>query len=78
MQRVKPDSPARKFLRYGLIGLGALAVVSAVVNMIAVAQLIEASEEQALGITRGEWYRTYAVIGLIGAGLIVAGLRVKP
>jgi phosphosulfolactate phosphohydrolase-like enzyme len=75
---VKPGSPGRKILRYGLIGAGAMAVLSALVNMISVAQLIEASEEESLGITRGEWYRTYAVIAVLGAGLIVGGFRVKP
>lgn len=74
---MKPGSPGRKFLRYGLIGCGALMAMSAVVNMIAVAKLIEASEELSLGITRGEWYRTYGVLGAIGVGLIVAGFRVK-
>ena len=74
MQRVKLDPSFKKFLRFGLIGFGALTVASAVVNMIAAWQLIEAAEEQSLGITRNEFMLTYGVVLAVGVGLIVAGL----
>ncbi len=74
MQRVKLDPTLKKFLRFGLIGCGALAVVSAVVNLIAVVQLIDAAEEQSLGLTRRDFYLTYGVIAAFGLGLIAAGL----
>jgi len=74
VQRVKLDPTLKKFLRFGLIGFGALAVMSAVVNMIAAWQLIEAAEEQSLGITRNEFVVSYGVILLIGVAMIVAGL----
>ena len=74
MQRVKLDPTFKKFLRFGLIGFGALTVVSAVVNLIAAWQLIEAAEEQSLGITRNEFMLTFGVVLAVGVGLIVAGL----
>ncbi len=69
------DPRFAKLLRFGLTGLGALTVVSALVNIIATWQLIDAAEEQSLGITRGEFVGTYAVIFLVGAGMIFFGLR---
>ena len=77
MQRVKLDPSFRKFLRFGLIGFGALTVVSAFVNMIAAWQLIEAAEEQSLGITRNEFVGTYGVVFLVGAVIVVVGFRLK-
>ena len=74
MQRVKLDPTFKKFLRFGLIGLGALTVASAVVNMIAAWQLIEAAEEQSLGITRNEFMLTYGVVLAVGVALVGAGL----
>ena len=75
MQRVKPGSGLRKFLRLALIGFGAVTLLSAVVNATAAWQLIELAEEQSLGISRGEFVGTYGVIALIGAALIATGLR---
>jgi hypothetical protein len=69
------DPQLKKFLCIGLIGTGALAVMSAIVNIIGAWQLIDASAEQSLGITRGEWVSTYAVILLVGAAMIYFGLR---
>jgi len=74
---VKLDPTLKKFLRVGLIGFGALTVMSSVVNIIAAWQLIEAAEEQSLGITRHELVVTYGVMLVIGAALIVTGLRMK-
>ncbi len=74
MQRVKLDPTFKKLLRFGLIGIGALTVASAVVNLIAAGQLIEAAEEQSLGITRNEFMLTYGVVLAGGVALVVAGL----
>lgn len=74
MQRVKLDPTFKKLLRFGLIGIGALTVASAVVNLIAAWQLIEAAEEQSLGITRNEFMLTYGVVLAGGVALVVAGL----
>jgi hypothetical protein len=71
------DPHLKKFLRIGLIGTGALAVMSAIVNIVGAWQLIDASAEESLGITRSEWVSTYVVILLVGAALIYAGLRWK-
>lgn len=67
----------RNFLRLGLLGIGALAVLSAAVNIAATWRLIDAAEEQSLGISRGEFMVTYGVIGLVGAALVLAGFRLK-
>lgn len=74
MQRVKLDPTFKKLLRLGLIGFGALTVASAVVNLIAAGQLIEAAEEQSLGITRNEFMLTYGAVLAGGVALVVAGL----
>jgi hypothetical protein len=74
---VKLDPTVQKFLRLGLIGGGALMAISAVVNMVAAWQLIEAAEEQSLGITRNEFVGTYAVMLAIGASVMVVGWRWK-
>lgn len=74
MQRVKLDPTFKKLLRFGLIGIGALTVASAVVNLIAAGQLIEAAEEQSLGITRNEFMLTYGAVLAGGVALVVAGL----
>jgi len=74
VQRVKLDPTFKKLLRLGLIGIGALTVASAVVNLIAAGQLIEAAEEQSLGITRNEFMLTYGAVLAGGVALVVAGL----
>jgi len=75
VQRVKLSPLVRKFLRLGLIGLGAVTVVSSVVNIVATWNLIEAAEEQSLGISRGEFVLTYAAMLPVGAAMIYFGLR---
>jgi len=72
---VKLDPIVRKFLRLGLIGCGALTMTSAFVNIIAASQLIDAAEEQSLGITRNEFVRTYGVMFAIGAAVVIVGWR---
>jgi hypothetical protein len=71
------DPLLKKILRIGLIGCGAMAVMSAIVNIVATWQLIDPSSEESLGVTRNELVGTYAVILLVGAALIYAGLRWK-
>jgi hypothetical protein len=72
---VKLDPRLKRFLCFGLIGTGALAVMSGVVNIIGAWQLLEPSDEQSLGITRHEVVGTYAAIMLGGALAIYLGLR---
>ena len=71
------DPRLRKLLCYGLIGCGALAVMSGVTGIISSWQLIGEAEEQSLGITRNEFLRTYAVFVIVGAGMVFAGLKWK-
>ena len=71
------DPRLRNFLRVGLIGCGALAVGSSVINIVAVWKLIDPSAEASLGITRGEWISTYGTLLLIGGAMVLAGLRWK-
>ena len=72
---MKIDPRLRKFFCFGLMGCGALAVMSAVVNIVGAWKLIDASTEESLGITRNEIAGTYAVIALVGAVMIYLGLR---
>ena len=64
-----PRSPLlAKAIRLGLIGTGFMTIMSAGLGIIAAFQLIEASEEQSLGISRNEivgWYSILIVIGLL-------------
>lgn len=69
------DPLLKKILRFGLIGCGALAIMSAIVNIIAAWRLIDPYSEESLGVTRNELVGTYAVILIVGAALIFAGLR---
>ncbi len=72
---MKLDPTVHQLLRFGLLGFGALMAISAVVNMIAACQLIEAAEEQSLGITRNEFVGTYAVMLASGAAVLVVAWR---
>ena len=74
---MKLDPRLRKLFGFGLIGTGALTVVSGVVNIVAAWQLIEDSDAASLGITRNEFVFTYAVFVLIGMAMIFFGWRVK-
>jgi hypothetical protein len=64
-----------KAVRFGLIGLGSTLVLSAVANITAAWQLIEAAEEQALGVTRNEIVGWYSMLFAIGTTMILVGLR---
>ncbi|GAB1489536.1 hypothetical protein MASR2M8_19890 [Opitutaceae bacterium] len=60
---------------YGLIGVGALMIVSAGVNAIGAFALIEVSDEAQLGFTRNEFIAWYVGPAVFGAGLIVLGVH---
>ncbi|HEY0966587.1 MAG TPA: hypothetical protein VGD88_04280 [Opitutaceae bacterium] len=60
-------------IRYGLIGVGALTIVSAVVNVIGAYALIEVSDEAQLGFTRNEFIAWYVGPALFGVLMIVLG-----
>ncbi len=69
-----PRALFAKAIRILLIGSGATLTVSAVINLVAAWQLIDAAEEQSLGIIRQEilgWYTGALVAGLL---LIYLGL----
>ena len=74
---MKLDPKLRKLFGFGLIGTGALAVMSGVVNIIAAYQLIDEADAASLGVTRNELVVTYAVILLVGAALVFFGWRLK-
>jgi hypothetical protein len=74
---VKLDPRLRKLFRFGLIGSGALAVMSGVVNIIAAYQLIDQSEGDSLGVSRDEFIVTYAGFIVVGVVLIFFGWRIK-
>lgn len=69
------DPRLKKFLGFGLIGTGALTVMSGVVGIIGSWQLIDSAEAQSLGVTRGEFIVTYAVFLLVGAAMVYFGWR---
>jgi len=74
---VKLDPSLRKLLSFGLIGTGALAVMSSVVNIIGAYQLIEQSDAESIGVSRNEIVGTYVVIALVGGTLVFFGWRLK-
>jgi K+-sensing histidine kinase KdpD len=77
VQRVKLSPLFRTFLRFGLIGVGAMTVISSLVNIVATWNLIEVAEEQSLGISRNEFTVTYGVTLLIGVVISHLGYRLK-
>jgi hypothetical protein len=74
---VSGESKLRKILRFGLIGSGAMMIVSAVTGIYSAYALIEPSDKEAVGLTPGDFVGFYAVMLLLGAGLVVIGLRFK-
>ena len=62
-------------LRFVLIGLGAMAVLSAVVNIIGAIRLIEPADEEALGLSRNLVVAEYSVQLLLGAAMLYFGFR---
>lgn len=66
---------ARKALRFILGGAGISLIVSAVVNLVAAFQLIDAAEEQSLGITRNEIAASCSALLLMGVLLVFVAVR---
>jgi hypothetical protein len=64
-----------KGLRIALIVLGALAITSAVVNIIAAVELLEPGDEEALGLSRHWLIAQYVVQIVLGAAMIFFGFR---
>lgn len=62
-------------LRLLLILLGAAAIVSAIVNIIAAVQLLEPSDAEAIGLSRGFVVTEYSVQLLFGAVMLFFGFR---
>lgn len=74
---MKLDPRLRRLIGFGLIGTGALAAMSGVVNIIAAWQLIDPADAASLGVSRNEFVFTYAGFLLAGAALIFFGWRLK-
>lgn len=74
---MKLDPRLKKLLGFGLIGTGALAAMSGVVNIVGAYQLIDQADAESLGVSRNELVGTYAVILLIGVALVFFGWRLK-
>jgi hypothetical protein len=64
-----------KGLRIALIVLGALAIMSAVVNLIAALELLEPGDEEAFGLSRHWLFAEYALQIVLGAAMIFIGFR---
>ena len=64
-----------KGLRIVLIVLGALAITSAVVNIIAAVELLEPGDEEALGLSPNWLLAQYAVQIVLGAVMIFFGFH---
>lgn len=62
-----------RVIRYALMGLGAVTVMSAAVNMLGAVMLLEASDEASLGFTRNEFIGWYVGPAALGIVLIVCG-----
>jgi len=73
----QPSTFLRKAVRLGLIGAGAVAILSAIVNLVAAWKLIEPADEQSLGITRTEITWWFIALIALGGALIYFGLRRK-
>ena len=74
---MKLDPRLRRLIGFGLIGTGALAAMSGVVNIVAAWQLIDPGDAASLGVSRNEFVVTYAGFLLVGATLIFFGWRLK-
>jgi hypothetical protein len=74
---VKLDPRLKKFLGFGLIGMGALCAMSGVVNIAASYALVDEADAASLGVSRNEFVITYAGFLIVGAVLIFFGWRLK-
>ncbi len=68
---------AAKFLRFLLIALGAMAILSAVVNIMAAIELLEPSDDQSIGLGRNFVVAEYSVQFLGGLVMLYFGFRKK-
>ena len=69
------DPRLAKLLRYFLVGIGALTLVTAVIEIVASVKLLEASDAESLGMSRNFVITMNALQGAIGIVLIYVGLR---
>lgn len=74
---MKIEPRLKKFLSYGLMGSGALTLISGIVNIIAARQLIDEAEAASLGVSRNEFTVTYAGFIVVGAVMIFFGCRLR-
>lgn len=65
-------------LRAVLVMLGAAAIVSAIVNLVAAVQLLEPADAEAIGLSRGFVVTEYSVQLLFGAVMLFFGFRRRP
>jgi hypothetical protein len=69
------DPRLAKLLRYFLVGIGALTLVTAVIEIVASVKLLEPSDAESLGMSRNFVITMNALQGAIGVVLIYVGLR---
>ncbi len=69
------DPLLAKMLRFFLIGIGALTLVTAVVEIIASVKLLEPSDAASLGMSRNFVITMNSLQGAVGIVLIYVGLR---
>lgn len=74
---MKLDPKLKKFFGFGLIGAGALAMMSGIVNIIAAYQLIEQADAESLGVSRNEVVVTYTGFLVVGAVMVFFGWRMR-
>jgi hypothetical protein len=69
------DPRLAKLLRFFVVGIGALTLVTAVVEIVASVKLLEPSDAESLGMSRNFVITMNALQGAIGIVLIYFGLR---
>jgi hypothetical protein len=69
------DPRLAKLLRYFLVGIGALTLVTAVVEIVASVKLLEPSDAESLGMSRNFVITMNSLQGAVGITLIYVGLR---
>ena len=69
------DPRLAKVLRFFVVGIGALTLVTAVVEIVASVKLLEPSDAESLGMSRNFVVTMNALQGAIGIVLIYFGLR---
>jgi hypothetical protein len=69
------DPRLAKLLRFFVVGIGALTLVTAAVEIVASVKLLEPSDAESLGMSRNFVITMNALQGAIGIVLIYFGLR---